>query len=90
MLFRSVHQDGLVHISQLANRFVKTPTDVVKVGQIVNVRVVEINIALKRVSLSMKSEEGSGSSVSRPEISCQFIALGREKKCRKIAVAFSC
>lgn len=55
-----VHQDGLVHISQLANRFVANPLEVVKVGQIVKVRVVEVNVGLKRVSLSMKSEETSG------------------------------
>ncbi|TAE25784.1 MAG: RNA-binding transcriptional accessory protein [Candidatus Kapaibacterium sp.] len=51
-----VHQDGLIHISQLADRFITHPTDVVKVGQIVKVRVVEVNVALKRVSLSMKNE----------------------------------
>ncbi|MCK5741309.1 MAG: helix-hairpin-helix domain-containing protein, partial [Chlorobi bacterium] len=49
-----VHQDGLVHISQLANRFVKHPTDVVKVGQIVKVKVTEVNEKLKRIGLSMK------------------------------------
>jgi uncharacterized protein len=49
-----VHQDGLVHISQLANRFVSSPLDVVKVGQIVRVRVLEVNEQLKRISLSMK------------------------------------
>ena len=54
-----VHQDGLVHISQLANRFVANPLEIVKVGQIVKVRVVDVNIALKRVSLSMKLEEPS-------------------------------
>jgi uncharacterized protein len=55
-----VHQDGLVHISQLANRFVANPLEIVKVGQIVKVRVVDVNIALKRVSLSMKLEESGG------------------------------
>ncbi len=50
-----VHQDGLVHISQLADRFVDDPKKVVKVGQIVRVRVLEVNEALKRISLSMKS-----------------------------------
>ncbi len=50
-----VHQDGLVHISQLADRFVDDPKKVVKVGQIVKVRVLEVNEALKRISLSMKS-----------------------------------
>jgi protein Tex len=50
-----VHQDGLVHISQLADRFVDDPKKVVKVGQIVKVRVLEVNEPLKRISLSMKS-----------------------------------
>ena len=50
-----VHQDGLVHISQLADRFVKDPKEVVKVGQVVKVKVLEINEKLKRISLSMKS-----------------------------------
>jgi uncharacterized protein len=51
-----VHQDGLVHISQLANRFVKHPSEVVKVQQKVQVRVVEVDIPRKRISLSMKAE----------------------------------
>jgi len=50
-----VHQDGLVHVSQLADRFVDDPKKFVKVGQIVKVRVLEINESLKRISLSMKS-----------------------------------
>ncbi len=50
-----VHQDGLVHISQLADRFVDDPKKIVKVGQIVKVRVLEVNQPLKRISLSMKS-----------------------------------
>lgn len=49
-----VHQDGLVHISQLADRFVKDPTEIVKVGQVVKVRVMEVNEKLKRISLSMR------------------------------------
>jgi uncharacterized protein len=49
-----VHQDGLVHISQLADRFVDDPKKVVKVGQIVKVRVLEVNEPLKRIALSMK------------------------------------
>ncbi len=53
-----VHQDGLVHISQLADRFVDDPRKVVKVGQIVKVRVLEVNENLKRISLSMKSPAG--------------------------------
>ncbi|NEP75013.1 MAG: RNA-binding transcriptional accessory protein [Okeania sp. SIO2G4] len=49
-----VHQDGLVHISQLADYFVKDPKQVVKVGQVVKVRVLEINEKLKRIGLSMR------------------------------------
>jgi protein Tex len=49
-----VHQDGLVHISQLADRFVKNPADVVKVTQQVRVRVLEVDLPRNRISLSMK------------------------------------
>jgi uncharacterized protein len=49
-----VHQDGLVHISQLADRFVKDPAEVVKVNQRVNVRVLEVDTKRSRISLSMK------------------------------------
>jgi uncharacterized protein len=49
-----VHQDGLVHISQLADKFVDDPKKVVKVGQVVKVQVLEINEKLKRIGLSMK------------------------------------
>lgn len=51
-----VHQDGLVHKSQMADRFVKHPLDVVKVGDIVEVRVLEVDEKRKRISLSMKKE----------------------------------
>ena len=51
-----VHQDGLVHISELADKFVKNPSDVVTVNQKVIVRVVSIDIERKRIALSMKSE----------------------------------
>ncbi|RUS99179.1 RNA-binding protein [Dulcicalothrix desertica PCC 7102] len=50
-----VHQDGLVHISQLADRFVDDPKKIVKVGQVVKVRVMEVNEKLKRIGLSMKA-----------------------------------
>jgi uncharacterized protein len=53
-----VHQDGLVHVSQLADRFVKDPRDVVKAGDIVTVRVLEVDLERKRVSLTMKSQGG--------------------------------
>ncbi len=49
-----VHQDGLVHVSQLANRFVRDAREVVKTGDIVKVRVVEVDVARKRIGLTMK------------------------------------
>jgi protein Tex len=49
-----VHQDGLVHVSQLANRFVSDAREVVKTGQVVKVRVLEVDLARKRISLTMK------------------------------------
>jgi len=48
------HQDGLVHVSQLANRFVRDPKEVVKAGQIVKVKVVEVDVARKRIALTMR------------------------------------
>lgn len=51
-----VHQDGLVHTSQLANRFVANPNEVVKVSQVVEVTVTEVDVERKRISLSMKEE----------------------------------
>jgi protein Tex len=48
------HQDGLVHVSQLANKFVKDPKEVVKAGQIVKVKVVEVDVVRKRIALTMR------------------------------------
>ncbi|WP_170345430.1 Tex family protein [Ruegeria atlantica] len=55
-----VHQDGLVHVSQLADRFVKDPHEVVKAGQVVKVRVVEVDVPRKRIGLSMRKQGGGG------------------------------
>ena len=49
-----VHQDGLVHISELSNKFIKHPLDVVKVNQIVNVKVISVDVSKKRIGLSIK------------------------------------
>ena len=51
-----VHQDGLVHISQLCDRFVKHPSEVVKVGDIVTVRVLSVDVPKKRIALTMRSK----------------------------------
>jgi protein Tex len=53
-----VHQDGLVHLSEMADRFVKTPADVVKVNQKVEVTVLAVDAQRKRISLSMKKTPG--------------------------------
>ncbi len=50
-----VHQDGLVHVSQLANRFVKDPNDVVKLQQKVTVKIIEVDVQRKRINLSMRT-----------------------------------
>jgi protein Tex len=55
-----VHQDGLVHVSQLAHKFVKDARDVVKTGEIVTVKVMEVDVARKRIALSMKLGESPG------------------------------
>ncbi|HEX4896289.1 MAG TPA: Tex family protein [Solimonas sp.] len=54
-----VHQDGLVHVSQLADRFVKHAHEVVKAGDIVKVRVVEVDLKRQRIALSMRKDDGS-------------------------------
>ncbi len=59
-----VHQDGLVHISRLSNRFVKDPREVVNPGDRVTVRVIEVNLEKNQIALSMKSE---GKTEGRPE-----------------------
>lgn len=59
-----VHQDGLVHVSALANRFVKDPHEVVKPGQIVKVRVLEVDVKRQRIALTMRLDDAQG---ARPD-----------------------
>jgi uncharacterized protein len=63
-----VHQDGLVHISELSNRFIKEPSDAVKTGQIVKVKVLAVDAKAKRIALSIKqlTAPASGSPAPRP------------------------
>jgi uncharacterized protein len=61
-----VHQDGLVHVSQLADRYVRDPATVVKVGQQVQVRVVSLDLQRRRIGLSMRSAEEPGPSDMAP------------------------
>jgi protein Tex len=61
-----VHQDGLVHISCLADRFVKDPREVVKAGDIVKVRVVEVDLPRKRIALSRRLDDAPAAAQARP------------------------
>lgn len=56
-----VHQDGLVHVSHLANRFVKDPNDAVRIGDLVKVKVLSVDVGRKRIALSIKEAEPGGS-----------------------------
>ncbi|MGR3464592.1 Tex family protein [Limimaricola sp.] len=60
-----VHQDGLVHVSQLADRFVKDPHEVVKAGDMVQVRVTEVDVARKRIGLTMRKDGGASAKQDR-------------------------
>jgi uncharacterized protein len=53
-----VHQDGLIHISQLADRFVRDPSEIVQLQQPVDVTVLEVDLGRKRISLSLKASPG--------------------------------
>lgn len=61
-----VHQDGLVHISSLTDRFVKDPREVVKAGDIVRVKVLEVDVPRKRISLTMRLDEKAGQQARKP------------------------
>jgi uncharacterized protein len=68
-----VHQDGLVHVSQLADRFVKDPHDIVKAGDVVRVRVTEVDVPRKRIGLTMRKDNShdpaprGGRAVAKPK-----------------------
>ena len=73
-----VHQDGLVHISALANNFVKDPRTIVKAGDIVKVKVIEVDINRKRIALSMRLDDEAGSA-KKPENSAHPAKRSAEK-----------
>ena len=75
-----VHQDGLVHISQLADRFVQDPHSVVKAGDVVKVRVVEVDMSRKRIALTMRRQAGTEAGDGRAGRSSQPTASGRGQK----------
>jgi len=61
-----VHQDGLVHVSHLANRFIKDPGDAVKVGEVVKVKVLAVDAVRKRISLSIKEAQPGAPAAAQP------------------------
>ncbi len=80
-----VHQDGLVHVSQLANKFVKDPHEIVRPGQIVKVKVMEVDEKRQRISLTMRLDEPSNPALrsnDRPENrkAAQRAAAGAEAR----------
>jgi protein Tex len=78
-----VHQDGLVHVSALANKFVKDPHDVVKPGQIVKVKVLEVDAKRQRISLTMRLDDTSGASSragSAPEAQTGAVRDRRDRR----------
>jgi uncharacterized protein len=56
-----VHQDGLVHVSALADKFVKDPHEIVKAGQVVKVKVLEVDVKRRRIGLTMKLNDAAPS-----------------------------
>ncbi|WP_415037254.1 S1 RNA-binding domain-containing protein, partial [Azonexus sp.] len=60
-----VHQDGLVHVSALSNSFVKDPHSVVKAGQVVKVKVLEVDLARQRIALTMRLSDDPGKTAQR-------------------------
>jgi len=62
-----VHQDGLVHVSQLADRFVKNPADVVRVGEHIKVRVLDVDLQRRRIALSARSQAAQVTPAIKPD-----------------------
>ena len=82
-----VHQDGLVHISELSDSFVKDPADYVNVQQKVKVRVIAVDLDRKRISLSMKSQPDAPTAAPQPKKAPRknLAAKGKKKKTRNTA-----
>ena len=84
-----VHQDGLVHVSQLADRFVKDPRDVVKAQQQVTVTVLEVDLDRKRISLSMKTNPGKSAKRGKRESKHERNKKVKRKKQEKDSAPFN-
>jgi uncharacterized protein len=82
-----VHQDGLVHVSALANKFVKDPHDVVKPGQIVKVKVLEVDEKRQRISLTMRLDDASDASLRRGSAKVEpQVHAARDRRDRRTTV----
>jgi uncharacterized protein len=80
-----VHQDGLVHVSQLSNKFVNDAREVVKTGDIVKVKVLEVDMARKRISLTMKLDASPAPRGERGDNSYRAPARGERSAPRQQA-----
>jgi uncharacterized protein len=80
-----VHQDGLVHVSALANKFIKDPHEVVKPGQIVKVKVLDVDVKRQRISLTMRLDDAPASSpISVPvPVTASSVGAAREPRTRR-------
>lgn len=74
-----VHQDGLVHISSIARKFVKDPRSVVKTGDIIKVKVTGVDIVRKRIALSMRLDEAAENNAEGSPSQCQKRAKARDR-----------
>lgn len=74
-----VHQDGLVHISQLTDKFVKDPREVVRTGDVVKVRVEEVDVARKRIALTMRLQAANQSTPAKPALPRAHSAVSTPK-----------
>ncbi|MCF7698355.1 Tex family protein [Loktanella sp. M215] len=81
-----VHQDGLVHVSQLADKFVKDPHEVVKAGDVVRVRVTEVDVPRKRIGLTMR-KDNAGESAPKPRQTPASTGRGGQVRGKAAAVA---
>ncbi|CAM2007287.1 Tex family protein [Acanthopleuribacter pedis] len=78
-----VHQDGLVHISALANRFVSDPREVVRAGDVVKVKVMEVDLERRRIGMSMRLDDEPGKKIGREDRGGRGGRGGRERKPRE-------
>jgi uncharacterized protein len=83
-----VHQDGLVHISELSDSYVKDPTDYVNVQQKVNVRIIAVDLERKRISLSMKTRPDASTDAPQPKKTPRKHVAGKRKKKKTRNTAF--